>query len=78
MLIDEGRGWEFSVPSLEYAVEFTSLIYIMLSMPRIACERLGSVLKWIHTYLHASIGQKRSSVLAFINFNHGININVTQ
>ena len=61
MLIDEGRGWEFSVPSLEYAVEFTGLIDIMLSMPRIACERLGSVLKLINTYLHASIGQKRAA-----------------
>ena len=40
------------------------------------CERSGSVLKRLNTYLRASMGQERMSGLAFFHINHDKNIDV--
>ena len=40
------------------------------------CERSGSVLKRLHTYLRASMGQTRLSALALLHANYGANIGI--
>ena len=40
------------------------------------CERSGSVLKRLNTYLRASMGQTRLSALAFLHINYDVNIDI--
>ena len=40
------------------------------------CERSGSVLKRLNTYLRASMGQERLSGLALIHINYDIDIDI--
>ena len=40
------------------------------------CERSGSVLKRLNTYLQASIDQTRLRVLAFLHINYNVNIDI--
>ena len=40
------------------------------------CERLGSVLKCLCTYLRASMGQTRLSALALLHINYHANIDI--
>ena len=47
-----------------------------ISVTSCECERLGSVLKRLHTYLRASIGQTRLSGLALLQVNYDANIDM--
>ena len=42
------------------------------------CERSGSVLKRLNTYLRASMGQNRLSALALVHFNLDVDIDANR
>ena len=48
------------------------LLRVCTTIPE--CERSGSVLKRLNTYLRASLGQTRLSALAFLHINYDVNI----
>ena len=50
-------------------------IYGTIAVTSCECERSGSVLKRLNTYLRASMGQERMSGLAFLHINHDIYMN---
>ena len=45
-------------------------IYGTITVTSCECERSGSVLKRLNTYLRASMGQERMSGLAFMHINY--------
>ena len=47
-----------------------------ISVTSCECERLGSVLKRLHTYLRALMGQMRLSGLALLHVNYDANIDM--
>ena len=47
-----------------------------VSVTSFECERSGSVLKRLHTYLRASIGQTQLSALALLHVNYDANIDI--
>ena len=50
--------------------------FATISVTSCECERLGSVLKRLHTYLRASMGQTRLSGLALLQVNYDANIDM--
>ena len=54
------------------------LLRICATIPVTSCERerSGSVLKRLHTYLRASMGQMRLSALALLHVNYDANIDI--
>ena len=40
------------------------------------CERSGSVLKYLHTYLRASMRQTRLKALTLLRINYDVNIDI--
>ena len=40
------------------------------------CERSGSVVKRLNTYLRASMGQTQLSALTFLHINYDVNIDI--
>ena len=51
-------------------------IYATIPVTSCECERSGSLLKRLHTYLRASMGQTRLSALALLHANYGANIGI--
>ena len=49
-------------------------IYGTIAVTPCVCERSGSVLKRLNTYLRASMGRERMSGLAFLHINHDVYI----
>ena len=47
-----------------------------ISVTSCECERSGSVLKRLNTYLQASMDQTRLSALAFLHINYDVNIDI--
>ena len=66
--------WRWNVSKLSVLLKIAGTV----AVTSCECERSGSVLKRLNTYLRTSMGQGRMSGLELIHINHGNNIDVTR